>query len=81
VRLSEILYRSKKPNEKNRAHRQLNLHLAPFSHDLTKLVTALTKDSVAKHSRSLNWSRAFLSKLGDGGSSLIARLVWASMTP
>ena len=79
MRLSEILYRSYEARKRTRARGQLDLH--SFSHDLTKLVTALTKDSVAKHSRSLNWSRAFLSKLGDGGSSLIARLVWASMTP
>jgi hypothetical protein len=62
VRLSEILDRKKEPTKKARARRQLNLHSAPFSHDLTKLVTALTRDSRAKHSRNLNWKRPFLSK-------------------
>jgi hypothetical protein len=58
VRISEILHRNNKPTKRNRARRQLNLH--PASHDLTKLVTALTRDSRAKHSR--NWKRPFLSK-------------------
>ena len=62
MRLSEILDRSKGPTKGTRARRQLNLRSGPFNHDLTRLVTALTKDSRAKHSRNLNWRRPFLSK-------------------
>jgi hypothetical protein len=62
VRLSEILDRKKEPTNGARARRLLNLHLAPFNHDLTRLVTALTRDSRAEHFHYLNWSRAFLSK-------------------
>jgi hypothetical protein len=79
VRLSEILYHSKKPHKKNRAHRQLNLHLAPFSHDLTKLVAALTKHSRAKHSRNLNWSRAFLSKSRYMGGLQCPKKLWQTV--
>jgi hypothetical protein len=62
VRISEVLYRSDERAKRIRARRQLNLHSAPFSHDLTKLVTALTRDRRVKHFRYLNWSRPFLSK-------------------
>jgi hypothetical protein len=62
VRISEILYRHNESNKRNRARRQLNSRSAPFNHDLTRLVTALTRDSRAKHFHYLNWSRAFLSK-------------------
>ena len=62
MRISGIEHRSNEPNRRNRAHHQLNLRSVPFSHDLTKLVTALTQDSRAKHSRHLNWRQPFLSK-------------------
>jgi len=62
VRIFEVLYRSDERAKRIRARRQLNLHSAPFNHDLKKLVTALTRDSRAKHSRNLNWKRPFLSK-------------------
>jgi hypothetical protein len=62
VRLSEILDRKKEPTKGTRARRQVDLRSAKFGNDLTRLVTALTKDSRVKHSRHLNWRRPFLSK-------------------
>jgi hypothetical protein len=62
VRISEILYRSNDPKKRTRARPQLDLRSAPFSGDLTKLATDLTKDSRVKHFRNLNWKRPFLSK-------------------
>jgi hypothetical protein len=62
VRISEIEYRSNEPHKRNCPRRQLNLRSASFTHDLTRVVTALTTDSRAKHSRHLNWRRPFLSK-------------------
>jgi hypothetical protein len=62
VRISEVLYRSDERAKATRARRQSDFPSALSSNDLTKLVTALTKDSRAKHFHYLNWSRAFLSK-------------------
>ena len=62
MRLSEILDRKKEPTKGTRARRQVDLRSAKFGNDLTRLVTALTKDSRVKHSRHLNWRRPFLSK-------------------
>jgi hypothetical protein len=62
VRISQILYRKNESAKRNRAHLKRVLRLAPFSNDLTKLATALTKDSRAKHFSNLNWKRPFLSK-------------------
>jgi hypothetical protein len=62
VRNSEILHRNSEAAKGNRARPKLNLRSARFSHDLTKLATALTKDGRVKHFQYLNWSRALLSK-------------------
>ena len=62
MRISQILYCNKEPAKRNRAHLKQDSRSAPFNNDLTKLATALTKDSRVKHFRNLNWKRPFLSK-------------------
>jgi hypothetical protein len=62
VRISEVLHLHKAPTKRNRARPQVDWHSARSSNDLTKLTRELTKDGVIKHSRNLNWPRAFLSK-------------------
>src|ERR1051326_5867179 len=59
VRLSEILYRYNQPSEANPDRRQIGLDLGK---NLTQLVLDSTKEGRLKHSRYLDWSRAFLSK-------------------
>ena len=62
MRISQILYCNKEPTKRYRAHLKQDSRSAPFNNDLTKLATALTKDSRVKHFRNLNWKRPFLSK-------------------
>jgi predicted RecB family nuclease len=62
VQISEIVYPNEGPTKRNRFYPQPDPPSAQFNKDLTKLVKALTKDGRVKHSRSLTWSRAFLSK-------------------
>jgi hypothetical protein len=62
VRISEVLYRSDERAKATRARRQSDFPSALSSNDLTKLVSALTKDSRVEHFRNLNWKRPFLSK-------------------
>jgi predicted RecB family nuclease len=58
VRISEILRRSDKSTKRRRA-RPVGVHSRK---NLTQLANDLTKEGRLKHSRNLNWSRAFLSK-------------------
>jgi hypothetical protein len=62
LRLSEIVESNVRLTEKKSARPQRNSSLAKFDNNLTTLAKALTKGGVVKHSRNLNWSRAFLSK-------------------
>ena len=47
--------------------------------DLTKLARALTKDSRAKHSRYLNWSRSFLSKVRYMAGRQCVKKLWQTV--
>src|SRR5437660_5153730 len=61
------------------ARRKFDLQPAPFSKDLTKLVTALTRDSRAKHSRNLTWKRPFLSKSRYICGSQCSKKLWQTV--
>ena len=61
MRISEVLHRDN-TSKKSRAPGQVDRYLVRPSNDLTTVVKTLTKEGVAKHSRNLYWSRAFLSK-------------------
>ena len=59
MRLSEILCRDNEPSKATTPRRQIGLRLG---NNLTQVVLDSTKEGRLKHSRYLDWSRAFLSK-------------------
>jgi predicted RecB family nuclease len=79
VRISEVLHRNNTPSKRNRAHSQVDWHSDRSSNDLTKLTRALTKDGVIKHSRNLNWPRAFLSKTRYMGGRQCSKKLWQTV--
>ena len=62
MRISEVLHRNNTFTKRNSVHHQVDSHLVRSGNDLTQITRELTKDGIVKHSRNLNWSRAFLSK-------------------
>jgi len=76
VRLSEILHWRNKSTKRDRARPLLDLHSGK---SLTQLAKALTKDSRAKHSRYLNWSRPCLSKIRYMAGRQCAKKLWQTV--
>ena len=76
MRLSEILHRRNKSTKRDRARPMLDLHSGK---NLTQLARAVTKDSRAKHSRYLNWSRPCLSKIRYMAGRQCAKKLWQTV--
>ena len=76
MRLSEILHWRNKSTKRDRARPLLDLHSGK---SLTQLAKALTKDSRAKHSRYLNWSRPCLSKIRYMAGRQCAKKLWQTV--
>jgi predicted RecB family nuclease len=79
VRISEVLHRNKISTKSNRVRPQVDWHSVRPSNDLTKLTRELTKDGVIKHSRNLNWPRAFLSKTRYMSGRQCSKKLWQTV--
>ena len=76
MRLSEILHRRNKSTKRDCARPLLDFDSGK---NLTQLARAVTKDSRAKHSRYLSWSRPCLSKIRYMAGRQCAKKLWQTV--